>query len=65
MIDTFRMLTQTFPKIKKRESCLDRNIMESYARLVFLYNGEEFNNHEFVAFYMGQKDVPRLKEETK
>ena len=65
VIDTFRMLTQTFPKIKKRVSCLDRQIMKSYARLVLLYNGEKLDYHDFCEYYMGQKDVPKLEEERK
>lgn len=63
IIDTFRMLTQTFPKIKERDSCLDRQIMKSYARLVFLHNGDNFDYHNFCEYYMGKKDIPKLKEE--
>ena len=66
VIDVFRMLVDTYPKIKERESCLDRQIMESYARLVFLYNGDNFDYHNFCEYYMGKKDIPKLKkEETK
>lgn len=63
IIDTFRLLTQTFPKIKERDSCLDRHIMGSYARLVFLYNGDEFGYRNFCEYYMRRKDIPKLKEE--
>lgn len=63
VIDTFRMLTNAYPKIKERDSCLDRQIMKSYARLVYLYNGELFDSHAFVEFYMGKKQIPNLKEE--
>ena len=66
VIDVFRMLVDTYPKIKERESCLDRQIMESYARLVFLYNGDNFDYHNFCEYYMVKKDIPKLKkEETK
>jgi hypothetical protein len=63
IIDTFRMLTQTYPKIKERDSCLDRQLMKSYARLVFLYNGDNFDHHNFCEYYMGKKDIPELKKE--
>lgn len=62
IISTFGMLVSTCPKIKERESCLDRNIMTSYARLVHLYNGEPFNHNAFCEYYMGKKNVPKLKD---
>ena len=63
IIETFRVLTTTIPKIKERGSCLDRLIMKSYARLVYLYNGEEFDHHAFCEYYMGKKEIPELKKE--
>lgn len=64
VIDVFRMLVNTYPKIKERESCLDRQIMLAYNRLVYLYNGEEFDYKKFSEYYFGSKQVPELKEET-
>ena len=40
ILDTFRLLTNVFPKIKDRDTCLDRKLMDSYARLTYLYNGQ-------------------------
>lgn len=60
-IKTFEWLTDLMPIIKKRQSCLHRQIMKTYAKLVYLFNGEKFGSKEFVEYYMGQKDVPPLK----
>ena len=62
IIETFRILTTTFPMIKERGSCLDRLIMKSYAKLVYLYNGEEFDHHAFCEYYMGKKEIPELRQ---
>lgn len=64
VIDVFRMLVNTYPKIKERGSCLDRQIMLAYNRLVYLYNGEEFDYKKFSEYYFGSKQVPELKEKT-
>jgi hypothetical protein len=61
IIDSFRVLVNTYPKIKERKSCLDRKLMESYARLVYLYNGEKYGGEEFIKFYVGNGKVPKLK----
>lgn len=62
VIDVFQMLVNTYPKIKERESCLDRQIMLAYNRLVHLYNGDEFDYKKFSGYYFGSKQVPKLKE---
>ena len=62
VIDVFQMLVNTYPKIKERESCLDRQIMMAYNRLAHLYNGEEFDYKKFSEYYFGSKQVPNLKE---
>lgn len=63
VIDTFSMMTTAIPTIKERDCCLDRQIMKSYARLVYLYNGEEFDHYAFCEYDMGKKEIPELKEE--
>lgn len=63
VIEVFDMLVRTFPKIKERGSCLDRQIMLAYNRLVHLYNGEVFDYKKFSEYYFGSKQVPELKEE--
>lgn len=62
IIDSFRVLVNTYPKIKERKSCLDRKLIESYVRLIYLYNGENFGSEEFIKFYMGNGKVPELKK---
>lgn len=63
VIDTFRMLVNTYPKIKERGSCLDRQIMLAYNRLVHLYNGEKLSYKKFNEYYFRGKQVPELKKD--
>jgi hypothetical protein len=62
ILDTFRLLTNVFPIIKNRDTCLDRKLMDSYARLTYLYNGEEYGSKEHIKYYMGNGKVPELKK---
>lgn len=63
IIEAFRVLTNTIPKIKERGSCLDRMLMEAYARLVFLYNGEKFDSYALINYYMGKNEIPSLNKQ--
>lgn len=62
IIDSFRVLVNTYTKIKERKSCLDRKLMDSYARLTYLYNGEKYGSDEHIKYYMGNGKVPELKK---
>lgn len=65
VLDTFLMLTNTFPKIVERKSCLDRRLMDSYNRLAEIYNGEERKDMHVNYFNNGQKPKIECYEEKK
>ena len=49
IIDSFRILVNAYPKIKERKSCLDRKLIESYARLIYLYNDGKYSLFKYTS----------------
>ena len=63
ILDTLRLMINTYPEIVKRETCLDRKIMVAYNKLADIYNGEKFDFNKFNANYFDSNQIPAIKEE--
>jgi len=59
--NTLRMVANVLDS-PKRKSCLDRNIMSSWNRVVDMINGKEASLHESMNSYMKVGQVPSINE---